>query len=589
MSSPNTPLPRKIKFSHPPSVALKKGHYNNYDVAAIDFLSLFHRIDIGGRDNSITQVAADHLIKRTTLSDRYHAWVKGGRENSDVADGVTDGRGGHNRIFTEGEEHALAGFIRGTYLAIGSPLHDSDIARLATEKWHSLPRSHGVAAPSFAASHQWVTTFKHRWGFSSKSPQMRKHLVEPVSSDIDQQFVNDLRAALSRVGASLVFNIDEQCIRDVTIQGTVIGNTGPDRAQVKFNGESEKGLTVINCIVADGFVLQAACVKKGKTEKCLVSLHMDKLPITMIGYHSSHGFITPDILIRYIKQVVQPRVNGRPFVLLLDQYAAHTDDSVITFLDQINCHVLWIPGGRSGTRQPADISFHGVIRTVMAEEWRIERLNEPFSEPTHADALRYYAAGRAKVTAHCVQRGFAEAADWKELSAAILNLEPQPSASSSSSLSSSPSYFKWSPNKPPVTPPRRKRNEKEALRPKSATTKKNKHSSTTSSLSSSSQPAKSSTTVSSDHKYGSDTKETKNERSRDDVMYSSEMGCVDPFAFPCTTSSKPSSSSSHHQQASSSTTRTSTTGNNSINQAASSLLAMSGTRHSSERRQTKHD
>jgi hypothetical protein len=583
------PLPRHVRFDHPKSVALVKGHYNNYSVAKIDFLSLFHRIDRGGRANSLRKVAAISGVKRSTLGDRYNDWVDGGRQSTNDAPGVADHRGGHNRVFTEDEERYLADYIRDTYLVIGTPLHDSDIAELAKERWHFLKRSLGVAAPSFTASHRWVTTFKRRWGFSSKTGQLRKHLVDPASVEIDSKFVKDLRDSLKKVGASLVLNLDEQCIRDVTIQGKVIGNTGPDRAIIKYNGESEKGLTIINCVVADGFVLKSAAVKKGKTDKCLKSLHMDAIRLPMLGYYSDHGFITPAILIDYITTVIQPRVNGRPWVLLLDQYSGHTDATVIAFLNQLNCRILWIPGGRSGTRQPADISFHGVIRTCMADEWRRERLSDPFMEPSHADALRYYAAARTKVAAHCVQRGFAEAADWKELSTSILNRRPRPELSSSSSSSSSSSFIKWPPNVEPVTHPRRTVKQRAATRPKAAKQSKRKRPTSTSSSSSSSHTAKSSVVAPSDSKYGDNDVESKEERLPHHGVASPSISCDDPFAFPGMTPPQPSSSSSHISEASAAASLAAMRHARPVMPLSSSSLSSSSQHRLSKRRRLDHD
>ena len=62
------------------------------------------------------------------------------RQMDDDTAGFNDGRGGHNRIFTEDEEKELVDDIRGTELAIGTLLHDHDIVCLAMEKWHSLHR-----------------------------------------------------------------------------------------------------------------------------------------------------------------------------------------------------------------------------------------------------------------------------------------------------------------------------------------------------------------------------------------------------------------------------------------------------------------
>jgi hypothetical protein len=139
--------------------------------------------------------------------------------------------------------------------------------------------------------------------------------------------------------------------------------------------------------------------------------------------------------------------------------------SVIDHVTNMNGRILWVPGGCSPERQPADATYHGVIHSAISKAYMDEYLFDANSEPSHADALRYYVKARAKVPRECVQRGFVEAAAWDDMPAVVMlkKLRDVPSSSSSSSITSP--LFTWPANQRPSVPKRRTAKQKAAARP----------------------------------------------------------------------------------------------------------------------------
>jgi hypothetical protein len=391
-----------------------RGPYRAYKANGIDWLALFVAIDTRSDGVSIRSIAEQHNVKRQTLQERYSRWVGDGRPTEGRVEAAEDHRGGHNRTFTEDQERALAEYIRAVYLG-RLPINDADIAALARLAWGLLHPHALRSQPQFHASAGWVSVFKKRWRFSSKAGRPHSALHdEQFQADIDR-FAAQLRTQLRRCGASLVFNCDEMRLRPVTMCAHVIGNTGKGQAVIEYQGEAKKGLTIINCARASGELLQSGVVKKGGTARCLKSLALQQLSPPFIGYWTTSGFTTPEVLLSYVETVIVPLTEGRPWTLLLDLYRSHNSEAVVKKVNEWNGLILWIPAHASAEAQPLDLTVHGVLHQARAASQRRERLDDPSAVPQFADALRHLSAAMKKVTPEVVRAGFCRAARLRTL------------------------------------------------------------------------------------------------------------------------------------------------------------------------------
>jgi hypothetical protein len=79
-------------------------------------------------------------------------------------------------------------------------------------------------------------------------------------------------------------------------------------------------------ITAAGVVLPTLYIKKGKTNRCLESLHCDG--INEIGTYSARGWSCEQVMLHYLHHVIVPYTNNEPSVLIWDVHASHLCDQV---------------------------------------------------------------------------------------------------------------------------------------------------------------------------------------------------------------------------------------------------------------------
>jgi hypothetical protein len=138
--------------------------------------------------------------------------------------------GGGKRALSVEEEEDLYEFIDDVYLRQGLPLSDSDISRLARDKWSAIhpagpsTRSNQQKQQqrSFKASKGWVSDFKRSWHLSSRSPCISK--IASSSSEEDEDFFRFNCADLfGDFPKNLVYNLDEIHMTNINPSLKIIG------------------------------------------------------------------------------------------------------------------------------------------------------------------------------------------------------------------------------------------------------------------------------------------------------------------------------------------------------------------------------
>lgn len=77
-------------------------------------------------------------------------------------------------------------------------------------------------------------------------------------------------------------------------------------------------------------------------------------------------------MLHYVDRVFRAR---GPFsvtkkcLLLMDEFTAHTKESVLKALRQMRCKVLFIPAGMTSMLQPLDVAVNSSFKSLLRKQW----------------------------------------------------------------------------------------------------------------------------------------------------------------------------------------------------------------------------
>ena len=96
---------------------------------------------------------------------------------------------------------------------------------------------------------------------------------------------------------------------------------------------------------------------KGKTKRCLNKYNLDKNKI--LGTYSNNGWVNCGIISIALEEIYK-NTKGKPSVLLLDQFSAHTNDYIKEEVNKKNIKLIYVPKGLTYKYQPLDVMINGI-------------------------------------------------------------------------------------------------------------------------------------------------------------------------------------------------------------------------------------
>ena len=198
---------------------------------------------------------------------------------------------------------------------------------------------------------------------------MEQQRMEVTGEQISLYF-QTLRDALEGVPASLVFNLDEsgfQRYADAQNQVIIVEKA----RQCHFFGvpRAEKRATFLATVCADGGTVKPLVILPRATiesELLLAGYTQDRVVLA----HSETGFVTTEIFIRYVKEILIPHINFRrwelnysePAVVIWDNCSCHCHDAIRELLDVNNVRLVSLPPHSSDQLQPLDVGLFGNMK-----------------------------------------------------------------------------------------------------------------------------------------------------------------------------------------------------------------------------------
>jgi hypothetical protein len=329
-------------------------------------------------------------INYHTFLRRHKQWITAGKPNSPDAvlprdrslslpscriSGLGDGRGGHNKKWTDQQEHDFSElFIKPLYIRNGDSLSNEDLRVLAKQFWrqvicHSV-RTRRNGYHKFSASIEWTTRMKREHDLYSgcSKLQRQKHLTDKTTA-IAVAFIEKVRAAYHRLGAGAVIAMDETFWQLHMKPLTTLKIKG-EETTVTTAENPKAGITTILTVVADGSKLPIFFIAKGKTQRCCTKLAVSP---PHLARPTESGWCRTEILFDYIKHVILPYTNNKPCLLILDCYKAHLSFAFrfrSLSPEAANIELAFVPGCMTAVLSPLDVVINPVIKSIGRSQFR---------------------------------------------------------------------------------------------------------------------------------------------------------------------------------------------------------------------------
>ena len=122
--------------------------------------------------------------------------------------------------------------------------------------------------------------------------------------------------------------------------------------------------------------------------------------------YSESGWVTEDVMIKYLTDIIIPAANGRPCGLMLDSYSAHKTEQVYELAKQHKIELIIVPACMTSTLAPLDVGINSVLKSVYSQRWREVRLfeDEMTTVECWEQAVKEAEIAYKHVTRNCIKK-----------------------------------------------------------------------------------------------------------------------------------------------------------------------------------------
>jgi len=346
------------------------------------------------------QLSHDSAAKRWKAYERARA--EGRTQDEALGDAAADHRGGHNRTFTPAHEQLLGDIVRAAQPSMAQKQIQAEALRFKRDVEVATGSHATRSAPLFKASDHFVTRFKRRQRLSSHRTAVVHQSKAELARDMELEkisFVVEVRDAIERYGAAMVFNMDETPVSLLDVPVTAVVATGSKQAaKVPTSAKVPTHFTTFPTITAAGDKLPLCAILRGKTPRCLkkvregASADVKKVHL----YYSERGWMNEGVMVLYFRDILLPYTHCRPAALIVDCFQAHWTPAIRDAAAAMNLQLIQVPGGCTAELQPLDASFNGPLLMKRKQIWAANKLLHPFAvdsaQATIERAQQAYAA-----------------------------------------------------------------------------------------------------------------------------------------------------------------------------------------------------
>jgi hypothetical protein len=148
---------------------------------------------------------------------------------------------------------------------------------------------------------------------------------------------------------------------------------GKKTIHIRTTADDTKRATVAVTITADGTLLPAMVVFKGKANGKIARTELGSYPTTNHYRCQASAWMDEAVMVAWVEEVLAPYVATAPDhvtpLLILDSYRCHMMGSVVQRIQDLGVEVQHIPGGCTSLGQPVDVGFNKPFKDRLQRAW----------------------------------------------------------------------------------------------------------------------------------------------------------------------------------------------------------------------------
>ena len=253
--------------------------------------------------------------------------------------------------------------------------------------------------------------------YNSNGRVVKQPQITDRTSAASQFYLAQCARAYRQYTPKLLFTMDETFWPLVPKQQQLVRTHNNKEFKPSTNIDVKAGMTLVVTVAADGTKLPLYFIGKGKTMRCT-----DKFgPDSEYYYHSESGWMTEDVMLQYLDEIIVPASNGQCCGLVLDSYSAHITDAVYKKAKENNIEIIVVPSCMTSVLSPLDVGVNGILKSSYSRDWRRQRLfgnsaagdqdsSSTYSKTSWQDAVTMAKQAYKKVTSRHIRTAFGKAA-----------------------------------------------------------------------------------------------------------------------------------------------------------------------------------
>ena len=364
-------------------------------------------------------------ISRTTLYRR----VKGNPSRSSARV--------KQQLLTEVEENTLVKYIQ-QLTRVGYPLTYGMLRELVVE----IKKNHDAlgASPTICSikeiriGQDWIPRFikRHPRIKSVIGRRIEANRMEGIKKDTLNAYFAEIERTIKHfnIDKSNIYNMDETGFSIGTMESTRIIVDSTARTHWQAHPGRQEWVTVVECICADGTMIDPFVIFKGATnngQKYAQDLPGWTFTSTEKGWTSNyHGL---EWLTLVFDAKTRDRANGQTRLLICDGHGSHVTGGFLTYCMKNDIQLIVLPPHSSHILQPLDVAIFGPLKKALTRAMQPYHYAQVRRIQKNEWIQAYAQARRASLTEENIRSGWRGAGlvpfDPKK---ALRFLSPEPAA-----------------------------------------------------------------------------------------------------------------------------------------------------------------
>ena len=189
-----------------------------------------------------------------------------------------------------------------------------------------------------------------------------------------------------------VLNMDQTPVYFSMCPKKTLEVVGTKTVHIRSSTSDTKRATVAVTIAADGTVLPAVVIFKGKPNGRIKKTEFATYPHNNQYHCQDAAWMDEVVMLAWVDGPLKAYVNQAPDgiipILILDSYRCHMMSSVVHRIQEMGVEVIHIPGGCTGLCQPVDVGFNKPFKDRVRRLWTDWMIDEGLNSGTTSAPTR---------------------------------------------------------------------------------------------------------------------------------------------------------------------------------------------------------